>query len=329
MIIVTGGAGMIGANLVKSLNDRGEENILVVDNLTRGEKFRNLADLRIADYLDKTDFLSCIGKDRSFGTLRAVFHLGACSDTMEFNGRYMLDNNYRYTRALLEYCQGRKVPLIYASSAAVYGGGARFQEIPACEEPLNVYAYSKLLLDQQVRKILPAATAQIVGLRYFNVYGPREHHKQRMASVAYHFFRQFQQQGQVRLFEGSGGYAHGAQRRDFVYVKDCASVNLHFLDHPQQSGIFNVGTGHSQTFNEVAAAVINGVRASHDQPRLSLQAMCQSDLIDYIPFPDDLKGKYQSYTEADLGALRSVGCTVQFKNVDAGVDEYLTELQVA
>jgi len=327
MIIVTGGAGMIGANLIKGLNDRGEENILVVDNLTRGEKFHNLADLKITDYLDKTNFLTCIGNHRLFGKLQAVFHLGACSDTMERNGRYMLDNNYRYTRKLLEYCQEHAVPLIYASSASVYGAGSRFQEKARCEEPLNVYAYSKLLFDQQVRKLLPSAATQIVGLRYFNVYGPRESHKQRMASVAYHFYHQYLQEGQVRLFEGSGGYENGAQRRDFVYVKDCVDVNLYFLDHPQQSGIFNVGTGHSQTFNEVAMAVINHVRASQDLPGLCLEALHKADLIHYIPFPEDLKGKYQSYTEADLSALRTTGCDIPFKDVVAGVNAYLTELQ--
>jgi len=327
MIIVTGGAGMIGSNLVKGLNDRGEENILIVDNLTRGEKFRNLADLKIADYLDKTDFLNSLRNKTFFNKLRAVFHLGACSDTMEFNGRYMLDNNYRYTRELLTYCQSVKVPLIYASSASVYGRGSCFQELPACEQPLNVYAYSKLLLDQQVRKILPVATAQIVGLRYFNVYGPREEHKQRMASVAYHFYHQFHQQGQVRLFEGSGGYENGAQRRDFVYVKDCVKVNLHFLDYPEQSGIFNVGTGHSQTFNEVAVAVINGIRAEKGQHRLHLEDMLKENLIQYIPFPDDLRGKYQSFTEADLNALHAVGCAMEFRNVNTGVTDYLENLQ--
>ncbi len=327
MIIVTGGAGMIGSNLVEGLNNRGEDNILVVDNLTRGEKFRNLADLRIADYIDKIDFLEYLNHSQSFGQIDAVFHLGACSDTMEFNGRYMLDNNYRYTRQLLEYCQTHKVPFIYASSASVYGGGSRFQETPVCEQPLNVYAYSKLLFDQQVRKILPAATAQIVGLRYFNVYGPRENHKQRMASVAYHFFHQFLHQGQVKLFDGSGGYNPGEQRRDFVYVKDCVKVNLHFLDHPQQSGIFNVGTGNSQTFNDVAVAVINGIRRNKAQSEINLQAMLEADLIHYIPFPEDLKGKYQSFTEANLDALRTAECEFAFKNVDAGVGDYLKTLQ--
>lgn len=326
MIVVTGGAGFIGANLVRALNARGINEVLVVDNLEKGDKFRNLSDCEIADYLDKRDFLERLER-KAFGRkLKAVLHEGACSDTMEHNGAYMMRNNYEYSKQLLHYCQAQKVPLLYASSAAVYGAGREFREDRACESPLNVYGYSKFLFDQYVRRLLPKKTAQIVGFRYFNVYGPREQHKGRMASVAFHHFHQFRETGKVRLFEGSHGYAPGEQRRDFVSVEDVVAVNLYFLDHPGKSGIFNVGTGRAQTFNDVAAAVINTLRQARGEPPLSLAELQRQGFIEYIPFPAGLKEKYQAYTQADITLLRQAGYKKPFLTVEQGVARYVEQL---
>jgi ADP-L-glycero-D-manno-heptose 6-epimerase len=323
MIVVTGAAGFIGANLVKALNQRGETDILAVDNLTRGDKFANLVDCEIADYLDKEAFLHELADGAFEGDLTAVFHQGACSNTMELDGRYMMENNYRYTVALFEHCQREEVSLIYASSAAVYGGGPTFSEGRPNEAPLNVYGYSKFLFDQYLRRRWNDLTAQVVGLRYFNVYGPREAHKARMASVAFHFYNQYRASGRVRLFEGSGGYGPGEQRRDFVSVEDAVRVNLHFFDHTNRSGIFNVGTGAAQTFNEVAVATVNACRAAQGQSPLTLVEMKHAGVIDYIAFPEGLRERYQSYTEADLGNLRKAGYAEPLLRVEEGVSRYV------
>ena len=323
MIIVTGAAGFVGSNLVKALNARGETDIVAVDNLTRGDKFRNLVDCNIADYLDKDAFLGQLSAGAFDGEIAAVLHQGACSDTMESDGRYMMENNYRYSAEVLEYCQAEEIPFIYASSAAVYGAGPAFREDPAAERPLNVYGYSKFLFDHLVRRRWRENTAQVVGLRYFNVYGPREAHKGRMASVAFHFFNQYRSEGCVKLFEGSGGYAAGEQRRDFVSVDDVVAVNLHFLEHPEGAGIFNVGTGRGQTFNEVAVTTVNAVRASQGEPALDLDQMLSKGLIEYVPFPAGLKDKYQSFTQADLTRLRTAGYKAPFLTVEQGVSRYV------
>jgi ADP-L-glycero-D-manno-heptose 6-epimerase len=310
VIIVTGGAGFIGSNIIKALNERGRSDILVVDNLENGVKFRNLVDCEIQDYVDKEDFLGrvCCDEDLKH-SVQAVFHEGACSTTTEWNGRYMMRNNFDYSKKLLHYCLERYVPFLYASSAAVYGSGANgFREDPVCEAPLNVYGYSKCLFDQYVRRVLPNARSQVVGFRYFNVYGPREAHKGTMASVAFHFDGQLKESGRVKLFEGSDGYAHGEQRRDFIHVDDAVAVNLWFLDHPHRSGIFNVGTGRAQSFNDVARAVI----AYHGR-----------GAIEYVPFPDHLRGRYQSFTEADIAGLRAAGYDRPFETVEEGVGAYL------
>ncbi len=326
MIVVTGGAGFIGANLVSALNARGLRDILVVDNLEKGDKFRNLTDCEIADYLDKRDFLERLER-KAFGRkLEAVFHEGACSDTMEHNGAYMMRNNYEYSKQLLHHCQRQKIPYLYASSAAVYGAGRVFREERACEAPLNVYGYSKFLFDQYVRRVLPKKTAQIVGFRYFNVYGPREAHKGRMASVAFHHFHQFRRTGKVRLFEASHGYGPGEQRRDFVSVEDVVAVNLYFLDHPNKSGIYNVGTGRAQSFNDVAAAVINSLRRHRGEPPLPLAELQRQGLIEYVPFPEGLKEKYQAYTQADITSLRKAGYKQPFLTVEEGVARYVDRL---
>ncbi|MBI2790534.1 MAG: ADP-glyceromanno-heptose 6-epimerase [Gammaproteobacteria bacterium] len=309
MIIVTGGAGFIGSNIIKALNQRGRKDILVVDDLTDGTKFANFSDCDIVDYLDKDDFLSRIQKRDSFGTdIEAIFHQGACSTTTEWNGRFMMQNNYEYSKELLNYCLERGVNFMYASSAAVYGDGKVFKEERHLEKPLNVYGYSKFLFDQHVRRILPQAKSQIAGFRYFNVYGPNENHKGSMASVAYHLNQQLPKTGVVKLFEGCDGYGNGEQRRDFVYVDDVVSVNLWFMDNPTKSGIFNVGTGASQSFNDVAKAVL---------------AWHQKGTLEYIPFPEHLKGRYQSFTEADISLLRQAGYDKKFKTVEEGTKLYL------
>jgi len=324
--IVTGAAGFIGSNLVKALNERGENNIIAVDNLKNADKFKNLVDCDIADYIDKEDFLKKLQDGFFDGLVSAVFHQGACSDTMETDGRYMMENNYQYTLELLNYCQNEEVPFMYASSASVYGGGSVFKESRECEAPLNVYAYSKFLFDQIVRRRWHKRNAQIVGLRYFNVYGTREQHKGRMASVAYHFFNQYRAEGKVKLFEGCDGYANGGQLRDFVSIEDVVKVNMHFLDNPHKSGIFNLGTGQAQSFNDVAVATINTLRNAEGKPVLSLDELRQQGLISYIPFPEQLRGKYQSYTQADMAALRNSGYTEPFLNVEQGVARYVEQM---
>ena len=321
-VVVTGAAGFIGSNLVHGLNAIGIDDIIAVDDLTEGPKYRNLLNAKLADYFDKDEFYARFAR-RELGKVDVVFHEGACSDTMEHNGRFMLDNNYRRSKDLLDACQAQGTRLLYASSAATYGGSATFREEPQYEQPLNVYGYSKLLFDNVVRRAAPALQLQVVGFRYFNVYGPREQHKGRMASVAFHHFNQFRARGQVDLFGEHDGYAPGTQSRDFVFVDDVVAVNLWFLQHPQRSGIFNLGTGRAQPFNDVALAVVNGCRRAAGQPPLPLQQQVHAGLISYVPFPDALVGKYQSYTQADLTALRSTGCDVQFADVATGVARYV------
>jgi ADP-L-glycero-D-manno-heptose 6-epimerase len=320
--VVTGAAGFIGSNIVRGLNARGINDIIAVDNLTRGDKFRNLVDCEIADYLDKSEFLELLTAGELEGLIEAMLHEGACSDTMEQNGQYMMSNNFRYSTVLLDYCIEQEVPFLYASSAAVYGGSDTFVESREFEAPLNVYGYSKFLFDQTVRSKLPDANSQIAGFRYFNVYGPKEQHKGRMASVAFHHFNQFHAEGRVKLFEGCDGYGNGEQRRDFVFVDDVVNVNLWFLDHPQRSGIFNLGTGRAQPFNDVAVATVNACLATKGETPLSLEQMLGRGLVEYIPFPEALKGKYQSFTQADLGRLRAAGYDAPFADVASGVERY-------
>lgn len=325
MIVVTGGAGFIGSNLVRGLNRRGYTDILVVDDLTEGDKFRNLVGGHIADYMHKDDFRERV-RQGALPTIEAVLHQGACSDTTERNGHYMLDNNYRVTLELFEYCQAQRVPFVYASSAAVYGAGPHYIEDPSNEAPLNVYGYSKYLFDQVLRRRMRDLAAPVVGLRYFNVYGPQEQHKGRMASVAFHNFNEFRQGGHVRLFGGWDGYGDGGQMRDFIHVDDVVEVNLHFIDHPEVSGIFNCGTGRAQPFNDVASSVVNSIRRAQGEPALTLDEQVSQGLLRYIAFPDDLKGRYQSHTQADLKQLRAAGYEKPFRDVQTGVSQYVDAL---
>ena len=325
-IVVTGAAGFIGSNIIKGLNVRGVDDIIAVDDLTMGDKFKNLADLQIADYVDADDFYDLFAEG-AFGDVEAVFHEGACSDTMELDGKYMMDNNYTLSCDLFHACQDQGTRLLYASSAATYGGSDTFSESPEFEKPLYVYGYSKLQFDQRLRREVgqrfETASTQVAGFRYFNVYGPREQHKGRMASVAFHQFNQFHADGKVKLFGEYGGYGAGGQMRDFVFIDDVVAVNLWFLDHPEQSGIFNLGTGKAQPFNDVAITVVNALRKSQNQAAVSIEEAVHGSLIDYIAFPPALVGKSQSYTQADLSALRATGCDHTFADVQTGVAAYM------
>jgi ADP-L-glycero-D-manno-heptose 6-epimerase len=332
-IVVTGAAGFIGSNIIAGLNARGLDDIIAVDDLTQGDKFRNLADLKIADYVDASTFYDEFAEGR-FGQVEAVFHEGACSDTMETDGKYMMGNNYTLSLQLFQACQKRGTRLLYASSAATYGGSDTFREDPAFERPLNVYGYSKLLFDQRMRRecgndfqrTKAGKTMQVVGFRYFNVYGQREQHKGRMASVAFHQYQQFLADGKVKLFGDYGGYPAGGQMRDFVYIDDVVAVNLWFYDHPTQSGIFNLGSGNAQPFNDVASSVVNALRQRQGQSALSMDEITAQGLVEYIEFPSALRGKYQCYTQADLSALRATGCDHVFADVQTGVGRYIQQL---
>ena len=327
--IVTGAAGFIGSRIVAGMNREGASGIIAVDNLENAAKFANLAGCDIADYLDKRDFLDRLEGGDFDGAIEAVVHEGACSDTMASDGRYMMDNNYRYSRRLLDWCQNQEIALLYASSAAVYGAGRVFSEERRHEAPLNIYGYSKFLFDQCVRAQLPERTAQIAGFRYFNVYGPNEAHKGRMASVAWHGFNQFVDSGKVKLFVGSDGYPDGGQQRDFVHVDDVVNLALWFLENRQVSGIYNCGTGRAQAFNDVAMAVVNGVRESRGEGPLHLAELVAAGAIEYVPIPQALAGKYQSYTQADLSQLRNAGYPGEFRTVEEGAGEYVKDLLAA
>ncbi len=322
-ILVTGAAGFIGCNNVLALNRQGINDVVAVDNLAKAEKFLNLAKCRISDYFDKVDFIERVRKGTA-PVPEAIFHQGACSDTMQTDGRYMMQNNYRYTLELFEWAQELRIPFIYASSAATYGASTTFVESIENEGPLNVYGYSKYLFDQVLRARMHSLKAPVVGLRYFNVYGPHEQHKGRMASVAFHQYFQFKKEGRVKLFEGCQGYANGAQMRDFVYVDDVVDVAMHFMT-AGISGIFNCGTGRAQPFNDVALTVVNSLSGENH----TLKEAVDAGLIEYIAFPEALKGKYQSFTQADLTKLREAGCEVSFKSVQEGTAKYMHYLSNA
>ncbi len=308
MIVVTGGAGFIGSNLVKALNEEGEREIIVVDEVDALKNPVNLEDCSYVDLVDKEAYLQQVKKGSGIKGTRYVFHQGACSDTTEQDGKYMMDNNYAYSKTLFHHCVDNQVPFIYASSAAVYGGASEFAELAANETPLNIYARSKFLFDNYARYFLGKISSQVVGLRYFNVYGPRESHKGHMASVAYHVFQQLSTERNARLFKGTGGFDDGGQMRDFVYVEDAVALNLWFMENKHVSGVFNAGTGQPRTFNDVANTLI--------------KLMAKGE-IEYVDFPANLTGKYQSYTCADLVQLRESGCKYKFHSLEEGLKKYL------
>ncbi len=307
MIIVTGGAGFIGSNLIKGLNSIGIDEIIVVDNLTNSQKHRNLNTLKFSDYVDKTDFINSLNNFKNY-KIEAIFHQGACSDTMEKNGKYMMNNNYDYSKTLLEFAIENGARFIYASSASVYGDGVNgFKEDEKCEYPLNVYAFSKFLFDRYVRKLINRVNVQIVGLRYFNVYGPQETHKGRMASVVYHFHNEILDDGTIKLFEGSWDF-----RRDFVFVEDVIDVNLFFLNNAELKGIYNCGTGEAEPFLKIAEI---------------MQKLYDNVRIEFIKFPDELKDKYQTFTQADISLLKSIGYDKEFTPLEDGVRRYVDILK--
>lgn len=308
MIVVTGGMGFIGSRLVHRLNQQGFDDILVVDTLEQGHKFYNLATAQISDYLDADNFLNKIQKN-TLPKIDVIFHQGACSTTTEWNGKYMMNNNYEYSKQLLDYCQKQNIPFIYASSAATYGKRTEnFSETCGDEEPLNVYGYSKLLFDRYITRALPHVNSQVVGLRYFNVYGPHEGHKGRMASVAFHLYQQFKRGETLKLFAGSHGYGDGEHCRDFIYVDDACDLNIWCWQQPHINGIYNCGTGQARSFLSLAKAMVTHFGTAQ---------------IDFIPMPQDLRPNYQSFTQADLKCLRACGYTAEFTGLETGIKNYM------
>ena len=314
MITVTGAAGFIGSNIIRGLNEMGITDILAVDDLTDGRKYRNLAAVQYNDYMDYKDFLEHIDHNKKFTDkkIEAIFHEGACSDTTEWNGAYMMKNNYDYSKKVFHYCLDYKIQFLYASSAAIYGGNENFNDRDSNQLPLNVYGYSKWKFDQYILPYLKNCKSQIAGFRYFNVYGPHENHKNKMASVAFHLMNQLRDNNTVKLFKGSDGYADGEQKRDFIFVDDAVKVNLWFFKHPEKSGIFNCGTGVARSFNDIAKKLIQ---------------LHGSGKLEYIDFPENLKGSYQSFTKANLNALREIGFKDEFISLEAGLEKYFNWFQ--
>ena len=309
MIIVTGSNGFIGSNLIKGLNSMGIKDILAVDDHEKLPPSENLSNCEFKDLIKIEDIAELL-RNYSTNDITHIFHQGACSDTMEKDINYMIKNNYLFSKDLLTLALEKNINFIYASSASVYGDGKIFEEDKKYEKPINLYAYSKFIFDQYVRELINKTESQIVGLRYFNVYGPNEQHKGRMASVAFHLHQQLKESQYIKLFKGSDGYEDGEQKRDFIHVDDVVKVNLWFMKN-EVSGIFNVGTGVSQSFNDVANAVINWNKKGK---------------IEYIPFPEELIGSYQSYTQANIDRLRNAGYKDEFLTVEEGVSSYLNSL---
>ena len=315
MIVVTGGSGFIGSNLVNFLNDIGEEEILIVEELdTYVKKFENLKDLKYLDCLDKQAFIQDLKRNSTKykNNISQIFHLGACSKTTEPDRDYIMSTNFDFSKDLLEYSANHKISLIYASSASVYGEGKAFIEQPKYESYLNHYAESKLMFDNYYRDNMSKINSQVVGLRYFNVFGPREHHKQGMSSVVYHFFNQRKSHSEIKLFKGSHGYEDGEQRRDFIHVDDTVKVKNWFKQNPAISGIYNVGTGKSRTFNDIAICVLDYYK--YEDPKA---------IMGYIDFPEGLEDQYQAFTEADMSLLKSKGYNESFMSLEKGVKSYL------
>ncbi len=316
MLLVTGGAGFIGSNLVAALAGRGAP-VVVCDRLGQGDKWRNLAHHALADLIAPEELADFLVRRR--GALTAVFHLGAISSTTESDGDALIRNNFRPSTLLWEHCAAERIPLIYASSAATYGDGARGFDDDATQladlKPLNGYGWSKHLFDRWVAARLDAGAAappQWAGLKYFNVYGPNEYHKGGQASVAWHLFQQIKAGGRAKLFQSHHpDYADGGQLRDFVWVGDCVDVMLWLQANPGVSGLFNVGSGKARSFADLARAVF----AALDAP----------ENIDFIPTPEALRAHYQYFTEAKMDRLRAAGYDKPFTELETGVASYVTD----
>ena len=310
MIIVTGGAGFIGTNLVRSLLNLNKK-ILIVEEIDRyTNKFQNIKNLDIVDCVAHDIFLKDLLNDKYKNKIEYIFHLGACSKTTEPDRNYIMDVNLNYSKRLLEYAANNKINMVYASSASVYGSGNTFKEDSKNESSLNYYSESKLLFDNYVRDNFGKISSQIVGMRYFNVYGPYEQHKEVMSSVIFHFYNQLLNKGMLKLFRGSHGYGDGEQRRDFVFVKDTIDIKVWFMKN-NISGIYNIATGKSRTFNDVANCVIDYFGSGH---------------IEYIDFPNGLEKQYQAFTEADMTNLNIAGYSGKPTELEDGIKSYLSFL---
>ncbi len=310
MIIVTGGAGFIGSCVVRTLNDAGIKDIVIVDNINSTDKWLNMRNKKYLKYVHKEQFLEELP---SYGGVETIIHMGAQSATTERNFDYLWKNNFEYTKTLWNYCAKNKVSFIYASSAATYGDGAEgFDDKMNIDKllPLNGYGYSKQLFDLWVKHQAKVFPRQYVGLKFFNVYGPNEYFKGNMASMLFHGYRQIMEEGEIRLFKSCNPeYEDGAQLRDFVYVKDVCEVIYWLINHPQINGLFNVGTGKAQSFKELAEATFHALNMEPN--------------IVYIDMPESLKEKYQYYTKAEMDKLRDVGFRMKFMDLESGARDYV------
>ncbi|MDD5566439.1 MAG: ADP-glyceromanno-heptose 6-epimerase [Candidatus Omnitrophica bacterium] len=313
--LVTGGAGFIGSCLVWKLNQQGIDDIIVVDQMDASEKWMNLEDKAFQDYVDKARLLEYLDTNKLRGSLDVILHMGACSSTIENDASYMKTNNYLYSKKLCQWALRNKVRFLYASSAATYGAGelgySDEDNVSLRLKPLNIYGYSKQLMDAWVIK--SGLADKVVGFKFFNVFGPNEYHKGEMRSVVAKSFEKVVAEKKIRLFKShKPEYAHGEQKRDFVYVKDAAEVVWYFVTHPQKTGIFNLGTGRARTWNDLALALFTALRI---RPH-----------IEYIEMPQAIRDKYQYFTQADLTKLRNAGCTHAFLCLEDAIKDYATYL---
>jgi ADP-L-glycero-D-manno-heptose 6-epimerase len=312
MIIVTGGAGFIGSAMVWKLNREGMRDIIIVDELGKTAKWKNLVNLGYVDYIHKSVFLKMIGEDRVPYSVDTIIHMGACSSTTERDADYLMENNYRYSRMLAEWALKKEIRFIYASSAATYGDGSLGfsdnDEVSKTLKPINMYGYSKQLFDLWM--LGNGLERKITGIKFFNVFGPNEYHKGDMRSVIHKSFEQIQNEGTVRLFKSyRNEYRDGEQKRDFIYVKDCVEVLWWLMQHRNVAGIFNLGTGNARTWNELIQAVF--------------QALEKPLQIEYIEMPESIRNQYQYFTEADMKKLRTEGCNITFHTLEDAVYDYV------